>query len=96
MRLTGFLISISNSNMNKRSFVRFSVFSSTGGHFPRRLRPSYKKAIIRAFRSRIENNYSTTSERSLNGNLVPVVTKFNRPLKEPTTTKMQGHSFGSG
>ena len=49
MRLTGFLISISNSNMNKRSFVRFSVFSSTGGIFPRGLRPSYKKAIYPSF-----------------------------------------------
>ena len=49
MRLTGFLISISTNNMNKRSFVRFSVFSSMGGHFPRGLRPSYKKAIHPSF-----------------------------------------------
>ena len=95
MRFTGFLISISTNNMTKRSFVRFSIFSSMGGHFPRGLRPSYKKAIYPSFPIASREHYST-SERSLNGNLAPVVTKFNRSLKEPTTTKMQGHSFGSG
>ena len=49
MRLTGFLISITTNNMNKRSFVRFSVFSSMGSHFPRGLRPSYEKAIYPSF-----------------------------------------------